>query len=77
MSISNIYLGYNIVYRNTNSGSSLLTTGVLNSKSVSGSTVTGSWTCPAGVYKIDVVCIGGGGGGGYGNASKANYNFLG
>lgn len=75
MSISNVYLGYNIVYRNTNSGSSLLTTGVLNSKSASGSTVTGSWTCPAGVYKIDVVCIGGGGGGGYGNASSTNYNF--
>lgn len=75
MSISNILAGYNIVYQNTNSGSTLLTTGVLNSKSSSGSTVSGSWTCPSGVYKVDVVCIGGGGAGGFGNSSSTNYNF--
>jgi hypothetical protein len=75
VSISNILLGYDIVNNTNTTGSALFTTGVLNSKTASGTTVTGSWTCPSGVYHVDVVCIGGGGAGGYGYSSNTNYNF--
>lgn len=75
MSISNILLGYDIVNNNTNSNSALFTVGVLNTKTLSGTTVNGTWICPAGVYHVDVVCIGGGGAGGFGNSSTSNYNY--
>jgi hypothetical protein len=75
MSISNILLGYDIVNNTTNSNSALFTVGVLNTKTLSGSTVNGTWVCPSGVYHVDVVCIGGGGAGGYGNSSTSNYNY--
>ena len=40
-------------------------------------TTTGShsWTCPAGVNYVSVVCIGGGGGGLYYNVSNSGYRY--